>query len=52
MIATVVLVILGGWLVLSLVTTAVCAALVRGGQGEDRALGYVEERERPHVVRT
>lgn len=48
MIATVVLAILGGWMLLSLLTTAACAALVRGGQGEDRARGYVEEPE--HVT--
>ena len=50
MIATVVLVILGGWLVLSLMTTVFCAALVRGGQDEDRARDRAEERL--HVVGT
>jgi hypothetical protein len=40
MISTVVLVIVGAWLLLSLITTVACAALARGGLHEDRARGY------------
>ena len=49
MILTVILLALGVWLLLALVTTAACAALARGGLHEDRARGYAprqqEERE-------
>jgi hypothetical protein len=40
MILTVVLAIVGAWLLLSIVTTIACAALARGGLHEDRARGY------------
>ena len=45
MITSVVLAIVGAWLVLSIVTTVACAALARGGLHEDRARGYAP----PHV---
>ncbi len=44
MIGTVVLAIVGGWLLLSVVTTVACASLARGGLHEDRARGYASER--------
>ena len=40
MILTVVLVIVGVWLLLAVLTTVACAALARGGLHEDRARGY------------
>jgi hypothetical protein len=46
MIGTVVLVILGTWLLLSIVTTVACAALARGGLQEDRARGYAPPQQR------
>jgi hypothetical protein len=45
-------VVLGGWLLLSLVTTALCTAVVRGGHDEDVARDQAERRERLHVVRS
>ncbi len=45
MIVTVVLAIVGAWLLLSVVTTVACAALARGGLHEDRARGYAPESE-------
>lgn len=45
MIATVVLVVIGAWLLLSVVTAVACAAVARGGLREDRARGYA----RPQV---
>jgi hypothetical protein len=45
MIVTVVLAIVGAWLLLSVVTTVACAALARGGLREDRARGYAPEPE-------
>ncbi len=44
MIHTVVLAIVGVWLLLSVVTTVACASLARGGLHEHRARGYVSER--------
>jgi hypothetical protein len=40
MIPTVVLAIVGTWLLLAVLTTVACAALARGGLHEDRARGY------------
>ncbi len=43
MIHTVVLAIVGVWLLLSVVTTVACAALARGGLHEDRVRGYAAQ---------
>ena len=43
---TVVLAILGAWLLLAVLTTVACAALARGGLHEDRARGYEAEHGR------
>ena len=40
---TVILAVLGTWLVLSAVLTVPCAAVLRGGMLEDRALGYTPD---------
>ena len=54
MISTVVLAIVGTWLLLAVLTTVACAALARGGLREDRARGYVPDRQaeadRPRLV--
>jgi uncharacterized membrane protein YqiK len=34
---------IGAWFLLSILTTAACAAVVRGGIREDRMLGYVTD---------
>ena len=56
MIGLVILAIIGTWLVLSVVTSRACAAVVRGGQREDRARGYdqdqVGDSDREPAVRT
>ena len=44
MIGTVLLAILGAWLLLSVVATIACAAVGRGGLNEDRARGYAPDR--------
>jgi hypothetical protein len=41
MIMPVVLAVLGAWIVISAVTAAVCALVVRGGVDEDRARGFL-----------
>ncbi len=56
MIATVVLAIVGAWLLLSVITAVACAAVARGGLREDRARGYappqaVPEQREPAVHR-
>ena len=43
MIGTVILAVLGAWILLSIITTVACAALVRGGASEDRARGYTSD---------
>jgi hypothetical protein len=40
----VLLAVLGAWVVLSAVTAAACALVVRGGVEEDRARGYLTYR--------
>jgi hypothetical protein len=43
-IAMMILTVVGAWFVLSVLGTVACAAVVRGGQREDRMRGYLTDR--------
>jgi hypothetical protein len=51
MIATVVVAVFGAWLLLSVVTTAACAVLARGGRRQENARGYARVRVVPEPRR-